>query len=93
MSVREKVKRFWIISIVGWFLYMIGDFLFAATGKGQTGADVADPVLYTCTTSMLIAFILYSAGLQSTCRGWNVIGSSFRNASSSESLPRCAVCS
>ena len=36
MSVREKSKRFLIIGIIGCLLYVLGDFLFAATGKGQT---------------------------------------------------------
>ncbi len=36
MSVKEKSKRFLIIGIIGCLLYVIGDFLFAATGKGQT---------------------------------------------------------
>ena len=32
----QKVKRLLIIGIVGCLLYVAGDFLFAATGKGQT---------------------------------------------------------
>ena len=41
MSVREKSKRFLIIGIIGCILYVIGDFLFAATGKGQTTESIA----------------------------------------------------
>lgn len=40
MSVREKSKRLLIIGIIGCFLYVIGDFLFAATGKGQTTESI-----------------------------------------------------
>ncbi len=40
MSVREKTKRFLIIGIIGCLLYVIGDFLFAATGKGQTTESI-----------------------------------------------------
>ena len=36
MSVRDKSKRLLFIGIIGCLLYVIGDFLFAATGKGQT---------------------------------------------------------
>ena len=40
MSVREKSKRLLIIGIIGCLLYVIGDFLFAATGKGQTTESI-----------------------------------------------------
>ncbi len=40
MSVREKYKRLLIIGIIGCILYVIGDFLFAATGKGQTTESI-----------------------------------------------------
>ena len=36
MKTAEKSKRLLILGIVGCLLYVIGDFLFAATGKGQT---------------------------------------------------------
>ncbi len=36
MSVRDKSKRLLFIGIIGCLLYVIGDFLFAATGKEQT---------------------------------------------------------
>ena len=35
MSVKNKSKRLLVIGIIGCLLYVIGDFLFAATGKGQ----------------------------------------------------------
>ena len=38
MSVREKSKWLLSIGIVGCLLYVTGDFLFTATGKGQTAA-------------------------------------------------------
>lgn len=40
MSVRNKSKRLLIIGIIGCILYVIGDFLFAATGKGQTTENI-----------------------------------------------------
>ena len=40
MSVKEKSKRFLIIGIIGCLLYVIGDFLFAATSKGQTTESI-----------------------------------------------------
>ena len=40
MSVRNKSKRLLIIGIIGCLLYVIGDFLFAATGKGQTTESI-----------------------------------------------------
>ncbi len=40
MSEKEKSKRLLIIGIVGCLLYVIGDFLFAATGRGQTTESV-----------------------------------------------------
>jgi hypothetical protein len=36
VKTEEKSKRLLLIGIVGCLLYVIGDFLFAATGKGQT---------------------------------------------------------
>ena len=40
MFVRNKSKRLLIIGIIGCLLYVIGDFLFAATGKGQTTESI-----------------------------------------------------
>jgi hypothetical protein len=40
MSVREESKQLLIIGIIGCILYVIGDFLFAATGKGQTTESI-----------------------------------------------------
>lgn len=40
MYVRKKSKRLLIIGIIGCLLYVIGDFLFAATGKGQTTESI-----------------------------------------------------
>jgi hypothetical protein len=40
MSVGNKSKRLLIIGIIGCILYVIGDFLFAATGKGQTTESI-----------------------------------------------------
>lgn len=40
MFVRNKSKRLLIIGIIGCLLYVIGDFLFAATGKGQTTENI-----------------------------------------------------
>ena len=40
MYVRNKSKRLLIIGIIGCILYVIGDFLFAATGKGQTTESI-----------------------------------------------------
>ncbi len=40
MKIEEKSKRFLIIGIIGCLLYVIGDFLFAATGKGQTTESI-----------------------------------------------------
>jgi hypothetical protein len=40
MSVRNKSKRLLVIGIIGCLLYVIGDFLFAATGKGQTTESI-----------------------------------------------------
>lgn len=40
MSVREKSKRLLIVGIIGCHLYVIGDFLFAATGKSQTTESI-----------------------------------------------------
>ena len=40
MYVRDKSKRLLIIGIIGCILYVIGDFLFAATGKGQTTESI-----------------------------------------------------
>jgi hypothetical protein len=40
MSVIEESKRLLIIGIIGCLLYVIGDFLFAATGKGQTTESI-----------------------------------------------------
>ena len=36
MKTREQSKRLLLLGIAGCLLYVIGDFLFAATGKGQT---------------------------------------------------------
>lgn len=36
MKPAEKIRRLLIVGIIGCLLYVIGDFLFAATGKGQT---------------------------------------------------------
>lgn len=40
MTPAEKSKRLLIIGIIGCLLYVIGDFLFAATGKGQTTESI-----------------------------------------------------
>ena len=40
MKIEEKTKRLLLIGIVGCLLYVIGDFLFAATGKGQTTESI-----------------------------------------------------
>ena len=40
MSAENKAKRLLIIGIIGCLLYVIGDFLFAATGKGQTTESI-----------------------------------------------------
>ena len=40
MKTREQSKRFLLLGIAGCLLYVIGDFLFAATGKGQTTETV-----------------------------------------------------
>ena len=40
MSVRDKSKRLLINGIIGCLLYVIGDFLFAATGRGQTTESI-----------------------------------------------------
>ena len=40
MKIGEKTKRLLIIGIIGCLLYVIGDFLFAATGKGQTTESI-----------------------------------------------------
>ena len=40
MKIEEKTKRLLIIGIIGCLLYVIGDFLFAATGKGQTTESI-----------------------------------------------------
>ena len=40
MATAEKSKRLLIFGITGCLLYVIGDFLFAATGKGQTTESI-----------------------------------------------------
>ena len=40
MKIEEKSKRLLLIGIIGCLLYVIGDFLFAATGKGQTTESI-----------------------------------------------------
>lgn len=40
MRIEEKSKRLLLIGIIGCLLYVIGDFLFAATGKGQTAESI-----------------------------------------------------
>jgi len=40
MYVSNKSKRLLIIGIIGCILYVIGDFLFAATGRGQTTESI-----------------------------------------------------
>ena len=40
MKQSEKAKRLLIIGIVGCLLYVMGDFLYAATGKGQTTESI-----------------------------------------------------
>ena len=40
MNIEEKLKRLLLIGIVGCLLYVTGDFLFAATGKGQTTENI-----------------------------------------------------
>ena len=40
METAEKSKRLLILGIAGCLLYVIGDFLFAATGKGQTTESI-----------------------------------------------------
>ena len=54
MTVKEKSKRLLIIGILGCLLYVAGDFLFAATGKGQTRVTFiygSDETLYACAPS------------------------------------------
>jgi hypothetical protein len=40
MTAAERTKRLLIIGIIGCLFYVIGDFLFAATGKGQTTESI-----------------------------------------------------
>jgi len=40
MKIEEKTKQLLIIGIIGCLLYVIGDFLFAATDKGQTAESI-----------------------------------------------------
>ena len=40
MTVAEKSKKLLIVGIIGCLLYVAGDFLFAATGKGQTTESI-----------------------------------------------------
>ena len=40
MKTREQSKRLLLLGIAGCLLYVVGDFLFAATGKGQTTETV-----------------------------------------------------
>ena len=40
MSTFEKSKKLLYIGIAGCLLYVIGDFLFAATGRGQTTESI-----------------------------------------------------
>ena len=40
MKTREQSRRFLLLGIAGCLLYVVGDFLFAATGKGQTTENV-----------------------------------------------------
>ena len=40
MKIEEKSKRLLLIGIIGCLLYVIGDFLFAATGNGQTTESI-----------------------------------------------------
>jgi hypothetical protein len=48
MSAENKAKRLLIIGIIGCLLYVIGDFLFAATGKGQTTESIGFMVRVAC---------------------------------------------
>ena len=52
MKTREQSKRLLLLGIAGCLLYVIGDFLFAATGKGQTTETVGFMVrvAYSCPT-------------------------------------------
>lgn len=36
MKTFEKTRKLLVVGIVGCLLYVVGDFLYAATGKGQT---------------------------------------------------------
>ena len=40
MTTIEKSKKLLYVGIVGCLLYVIGDFLFAATGRGQTTESI-----------------------------------------------------
>ena len=40
MRIEEKSKRLLLVGVVGCLLYVIGDFLFAATGRGQTAERI-----------------------------------------------------
>ncbi len=40
MTVRDRSRKILLIGIIGCLLYVIGDFLFAATGKGQTTESI-----------------------------------------------------
>ena len=65
MYVRDKSKRLLIIGIIGCILYVIGDFLFAATGKGQTTESIGFMVrvaylemgTWRMVTSILCGFV------------------------------------
>ena len=48
MFVSNKSKRLLIIGIIGCLLYVIGDFLFADTGKGQTAESIGFMVRVAC---------------------------------------------
>ena len=57
MSVREKSKWLLSIGIVGCLLYVTGDFLFTATGKGQTAADNGGYVAFSKEMAARIAMM------------------------------------
>ena len=70
----QKAKRLLIIGILGCLLYVAGDFLFAATGKGQTTETIGlftrvaylDMATWRMVASILCGFmgtLLYYMGL------------------------------
>ena len=75
MSTSEKSKKLLYIGIVGCLLYVLGDFLFAATGRGQTTENIGfmvrvaylDMGTWRMVASILCGFIgtlMYYMGFQ-----------------------------